>query len=97
MAIARLLVIGILNAIRHNPDYLQACALVRERRAKETCDNAHDCLSYITLQCGIRMLPVAGVVAHLDKDRKDISMTHSHWITHPACERQVTYVHCMLC
>lgn len=75
--------------------YLQACALVRERRAKETCDNAHDGLSYITLQRSICMFPVTGVVAHLDKNRKHISMTHSHWITLPACGRQVK--HLMLC
>lgn len=78
------LYVCISNVILHNLHYLQACALVRERRAKETCDNAHDCLRYITLQHGICMLPVTGVVAHLGKDRKDISMTHSHWITLPA-------------
>lgn len=82
------------NSVLHSSPYLQACALVRERRAKETCDNAHDCLGYITLQRGICMLPVTGVVAHLGKDRKDISMTHSHWVTLPACGQQVK--HCML-
>lgn len=41
------------------------------------------------------MLPVTGVVAHLGKERKAISVTHSHWITLPACGRQVR--HCMLC
>lgn len=75
-------------------EYLETCALVGERRAKETCDNAHDCLGYITLQRGIRMLPVAGVVAHLDEGREDINVTHSHWITLPACGRQRR--HCML-
>lgn len=69
--------IRILNAIFHGPDYLQACALVRERRAKETCDNAHDCLCYITLQRDVRMLPVTCVVAHLGKDREHISMMQS--------------------
>lgn len=47
-------------------DYLQACALIRKRRAEETRDDAHDCLRYITLQHGICVLPVTGVVAHLD-------------------------------
>lgn len=64
-------------------DYLQACALVRERRAKEACDDAHDRLSYITLQHGIRMLPVTGVVAHLGKDRKILTWwtaTESHFL-----------------
>lgn len=49
--------------------YLQAGALVRERRAEETRDDAHDGFGYVTLQDRIRMLPVAGVVAHLRKHR----------------------------
>lgn len=53
----------------NHPAYLETGALVRERRAKEARDNAHDSLGYITLQDGICMLPVAGVVAHLGKDR----------------------------
>lgn len=72
------------------PFYLKACALVRKRRAEETCDNAHDCFGYITLQHGVRVLPVTGVVAHLSKDRRDVSMTHGHWIGLPACGRRVT-------
>lgn len=64
-------------------DYLQACALVRERRAKEACDDAHDGLRYITLQHGICMLPVTGVVAHLGKDIKILAWwtaTESHFL-----------------
>lgn len=53
-----------------SPHYLQACTLVRERRAEETCDNAHDGLGYVTLQHGIRMFPVAGGVAHLKQGRQ---------------------------
>lgn len=82
--------------ILHSPDYLQACALVRERRAEETCDNAHDGLCYITLKHGICMLPVAGVVAHLGRDKGDISVMHIQSIRLPACGRQVTYV-CPCC
>jgi len=84
--VAHLLVISISNHFQH---YLQACALVRERRAEETCDNAHDCLSYITLQHGVCMLPVTGVVAYLSRDREDNNMKHSHWITLPGCNRLV--------
>lgn len=73
--------------------YLQAGALVRERRAEEACDNAHDCLSYITLQRGVCMLPVAGVVAHLGTDRGDISMMRSRSIRLPACGQQVRSPH----
>lgn len=47
--------------------YLQTCALVRERGAKETCDNAHYCVCYITLQHCICILPTAGVITHLKK------------------------------
>lgn len=61
--------ICISNATFHRVDYLKACALVRKGRAEETCDNAHDCLSYITLQRGVRMFPVTGVVAYLGNDR----------------------------
>lgn len=63
--------------------YLQACALVRKRRAEETCDNAHDCLGYITLQHGICMLPVTCVVAHLRKDRDGNCMRQSYFMALP--------------
>lgn len=45
--------------------YLQTGALVREGRAEEGGDDAHDCLCHITLQNRVCMLPVTGVVAHL--------------------------------
>lgn len=61
--------ICISNAKFYCVDYLKACALVRKGRAEETCDNAHDRLSYITLQRGVRMFPVTGVVAYLGNDR----------------------------
>lgn len=48
-------------------DYLQAGALVRKGRAKEACDDAHDRLGYVALQRGVRMFPIAGVVAYLGK------------------------------
>lgn len=69
MSIAKLPVLDSLKATPPSPDYLQACTLVRERRAEETRDNAHHRLSYITLQHRIRMLPVTGVVAHLGKNK----------------------------
>lgn len=72
-------------ATLYHPHYLQAGALVWERRAKEACDNAHDRLSYITLQRGVCMLPITGVVAHLGRDRGNISMVYGRWITLPAC------------
>lgn len=53
----------------YSPDYLQACALVGERRAKETCDDAHDRLRYIALQDGVCMLSVTGVVANLEEEK----------------------------
>lgn len=73
--------------------YLQACALVRKRRAEETCDNAHDCFGYITLQHGICMLPVTCVVAHLRKDRDGNCMRHGYFMALPRYKRLVTLVH----
>lgn len=74
-------------------DYLKACALVRKGRAKEACDNAHDRLCYVTLQRGVRVFPVAGVVAYLGNDREYV-MYNAHRITLPACVHQVR--RCML-
>lgn len=74
-------------------DYLKACALVRKGRAKEACDNAHDSLCYITLQRGVRMFPVTGVVAYLGNNREYVTY-NAHRITLPACVHQVR--HCML-
>lgn len=74
-------------------DYLKACALVRKGRAKEACDNAHDCLCYITLQRGVRMFPVTGVVAYLGNDRECVRY-NAHRITLPACVHQLR--HCGL-
>lgn len=74
----------LLDATPRRPDYLKACALVRKGRAEETCDDAHDCVGYITLQRGVRMLPVTGIVAHLSKDGEYISIAHSHWIALPS-------------
>lgn len=71
-------------------DYLEACALVRKGRAKETCDDAHDRLCYITLQRGVRMFPVTGVVAYLGNDRKCV-MYNAHRITLPPRVRQVRH------
>lgn len=72
------------------PDYLQARALVGERGAKETRDDAHDRLGDVTLQDGIRVLPVAGVVAHLGKGQKRYEhVMQSHWITLPTCGQHV--------
>lgn len=45
--------------------YLQAGALVRERRAEESCYNAHDRLRHILLQNDVCMLTVTCIVAHL--------------------------------
>lgn len=80
---------GISAAMHCGPHYLQAGALVRKGRTEEACDNAHDCLCYITLQRGVCMLPVTGVVAHLGTDREDIRMMRSRSITLPACGPQV--------
>lgn len=77
-----------------NYDYLQTGALVRERRAEETCDNAHDRLRYITLQHGICMLPVTGVVAHLEKDRKEMMRLHDAQSLDTQCIWAEGYIAC---
>lgn len=71
-------------------DYLEACALVRKGRAKETCDDAHDRFCYITLQRGVRMFPVTGVVAYLGNDREYV-MYNAHRITLPPRVHQVRH------
>lgn len=53
------------SGMRHS--YLQACALVRERRAEEGGCDAHNRLGHVTLQNSVCMLSVACVVAHLNK------------------------------
>lgn len=45
--------------------HLQGGALVREGGAEEGGDDAHDDLGHVLLQDGVRVLPVAGVVAGL--------------------------------
>lgn len=85
--------ICVLNLIFLSADYLEACALVRKGRAKETCDNAHDRLCYITLQRGVRMFPVTGVVAYLGNNREYV-MYNAHRITLPARVHRVSY--CMM-
>lgn len=66
-------------------DYLKAGTLVREGRAEEACDDAHDRLRYITLQRGVRMFPVTGVVADLGRE----NLIHqAHPATLPACVHQ---------
>lgn len=52
--------------------YLQTGALVREGRAEEGGDDAHDRLCHVTLQNRVCMLPVTGVVAHLQTADTDI-------------------------
>lgn len=85
--------ICVLNLIFLSADYLEACALVRKGRAKETCDNAHDRLCYITLQRGVRMFPVTGVVAYLGNNREYV-MYKAQRITLPARVHWVRY--CMM-
>lgn len=45
--------------------HLQGGALVREGGAEEGGDDAHDDLGHVLLQDGVRVLPIAGVVAGL--------------------------------
>lgn len=47
--------------------------MVRKGGAKEAGDNAHDRLGYISLQRGVRMFPVTGVVAYLGNDREYVT------------------------
>lgn len=69
--------------------------MVGKGRAKETCDDAHDRLCYITLQRGVRMFPVTGVVAYLGNDREYV-MYNAHRITLPPRVHQVRH-HMPLC